>query len=212
MRSLRTLQKMTAVTFEVEPGSSIKACIHDAIRYSRVGSGSDDYDRGMLVSFELDGITVSVKSDSDPSQIYQDWSRAKDDKTTKYVGPYATPVISDERRTSATQAPPIDAPVMEIVNERAWQSYQVSHRSDEKKGIVDLAERWARLIQKALDEGTKLSDVAGPLFEQANTADVSSSGQEVVVTILANCWKHGERLRRWHSTQQGSSSITVRAS
>ena len=115
-----------------------------------MAKGSQDPLFKLSVKFEFNGVTVSVRMDSDPELIYRDWSRGLSGYIDKNVGPYPNPVLTDEEkendarieaeneqrrqqrqseyqaqagaRRTATEAKLADAPEMEIADEAAWQS------------------------------------------------------------------------------------------
>lgn len=67
--------------------------------------------------------------------------------------------------------------------------------------VFTFAEYWARLMQKKMDEGHSLEAVAE---ECSSKADIPCGGitgfmYGCAVSILAQCWKHGEELRVWHN-------------
>jgi hypothetical protein len=79
------------------------------------------------------------------------------------------------------------------------------------KGVVDYAERWADLMEKALETwrgGNELSpasvmrflvDNADKLSHEADTDGITGFMYGCAVSALAHFWIHGEELRRWHN-------------
>lgn len=233
---MRALWNMKAVTFDAAPGSQITDCIREAISFSELNGWHDHGENGTLVSFEFNGITVSVKSNSDPELIYRDWSRGLSGYIDKNVGPYPKPVLTDEEKANdarieaeneqrrqqrqseyqaqadakrnATEAKLADAPEMEIADEAAWQSWKDNNQDGYGGGVIAYAERWARLIQVEINAGKKLEDVADTTSHEADIDGITGFMYGAAVHTLATSWKHGDQLRKWHNKQYGKSEDT----
>ena len=74
------------------------------------------------------------------------------------------------------------------------------------KAGVGFARRWAETMEKRLDAGEKLEDIAEPTSHEADTEGITGFMYGCAVSVLSACWEHGEDLRRWHNidTQIGS--------
>lgn len=228
---MRNLWNMKAVTFDPTPGSRINACIQEAIDFSRLNGWHDHGERGTLVSFEFNDVIVSVKSDSDPVLIYRDWNRAMSGYIDKKVGPYPSPVLTDEEKENdarieaeneqrrqqrqseyqaqadakrdATDSKLADAPPMEFSDEKAWQQAVDVNTDPYGRGVITFAERWARLMQVEIATGKKLEDVADSTSNEADTEGVTGFMYGAAVHTLASSWKYGDQLRKWHNKQYG---------
>lgn len=68
------------------------------------------------------------------------------------------------------------------------------------------AETWANLMELGLSQGEKISDIAKQLSHDADTEGITGFMYGMAVSILSQCWVHGEELRRWHNidTQIGN--------
>lgn len=229
--TMRDLWNMKAVTFDAAPGSEIGACIREAIDFSRLNGWHDHGENGTLVSFEFNGVTVSVKADSNPELIHRDWSRALSSYIDKNVGPYPNPVLTDKEKENdarieaeneqrrqqrqseyqakadakrnATEAKLADAPEMEIADEAIWQDYKSKNQDGYGGGVISYAERWARLMQVEIASGKKLEDVADATSHEADTHGITGFMYGAAVHTLASSWKHGDQLRKWHNKQYG---------
>lgn len=58
---------------------------------------------------------------------------------------------------------------------------------------------WAELMEKAMDEGKTIAEVAKATSHEADTDGITGFMYGMAVNILAHCWAHGEELRRWHN-------------
>ncbi len=180
---MRNLWNMKAATFDAAPGSTINTCIQEAIDFSRLNGWHDHAERGTLVSFEFNGVTVSVKSDSDPELVHRDWNRAMSGYIDKNVGPYP----------------------MEFSDEEAWQQAVDINTDPYSRGVITFAERWARLMQVEINAGKKLEDIADTTSHEADIDGITGFMYGAAVHILATSWRHGDQLRKWHNKQYGMS-------
>ena len=205
--------------FQVSPGAEIGRTIREAIERAHRESRS--------LAFEFNGVIVTVAADSSPDLIYRDWHRALSGYIDKAVGPYPTPELSDverahdaaveaaneERRRiaqaeydarakakrEATAARLAHAPAMEFSNSAAWQSFEVANPDGYGRAVVEYAEQWARLMQLELASGRALEAIAEPTSRDADTDAITGFMYGCAVSMLAQCWIHGEQLRRWHN-------------
>lgn len=89
---------------------------------------------------------------------------------------------------------------MNFKNEGEWNlTVEVNKDSDYSMGVMYYAERWADLMEKAIDDGAKLEDVADKLSHEADIDGITGFMYGCAVSILSKCWVHGETLRLWHN-------------
>lgn len=67
------------------------------------------------------------------------------------------------------------------------------------KACVEYSVHWAELIESQMADGKKLEDVAKDLSHTADTEGITGFMYGMAVRLLAECWEHGEQLRRWHN-------------
>lgn len=212
--------------YDVMAGADITATIAEAIALSAK--------KKRQIVFKFNGVTVTVRSDSDPALIRRNWSRALSGYIDKNVGPYPNPVLTDEEKANdarieaenerkrqerqaqyeaeartkheAVEARLANAPEMELADGKAWQEFRDKNRDFYGAGVVVYAERWARLMQLEMAGGKSLEDVAEATSYEADIDGITGFMYGCAVSILAHCWKYGERLRRWHNlkTQIGN--------
>lgn len=65
--------------------------------------------------------------------------------------------------------------------------------------ILRYADYWATLMEKEIDEGKSISDVAKSLSREADTEGITGFMYGSAVGHLSYFWQHGEELRRWHN-------------
>lgn len=206
-------------------GSNIVATIAEAI----VIAGEQD----RPITFVFNGVTITVHSDSNPELIHRDWSRAMSGYINKSVDPYPTSVLTEKERASdarihaknerknkrrqaryqakvetarkALEAKLAKASLLEFSDETAWKKFKEINQDFYGAGVVNYAERWARLMQLEICNGKSLEDVAEATSREADYDGITGYMYGCAVSALAHCWKYGEQLRRWHNlkTQLG---------
>lgn len=72
--------------------------------------------------------------------------------------------------------------------------------------VFSYAKDWAELMEARMVLGEKIVDIAKETSREADTDGITGFMYGVSVSILAECWKHGEGLRQWHNldTQIGN--------
>ena len=216
---MRNLWREKEGVYDVMPGANITTTISEAIALSAK--------KKQPIVFEFNGVKVTVRSDSDPKLIYRDWSRALNGYIDKNVGPYPSPVLTDAEKANdarieaenerkwqerqaqyeaearakrkAVEVRLTNAPEMDLADEKAWQEFKGKNRNFYGAGVVVYAERWARLMQLEIAGGKSLEEVAEATSHEADTDGITGFMYGCAVSILVHCWKHGERLRRWHN-------------
>lgn len=226
------MHKFKEVILDSMAGSEISQTIREAIEISGTYGWTDFDYKGALVKFDFNGVMVSVQTDSDPELIYRDWNRAMNGYIDKAVGPYPNPVLThEEKETDArieaenerkhqkwhdeANAKHIaavnsleemlkDAPAIELADEAGWQeAVRVNSADPYSNGVTVFAERWARIMQVKLANGEKLEAIADPSVREADVDGITGFMYGCAVSLLAQTWKHGRELNRWHNKQYG---------
>lgn len=176
----------------------------------------------------FNGVVVRVRHDSDLRLLHRDWRRGMSGYIEGVVGPYPKEQLSEEelandRRIKAENderyrlqeeeyrrkqdaakaafdAKLATAPQMEVSNEAAWASFKEKN-ADGGYGerIITYAEEWARLMQAEMAAGKALADVMDPTSHEANYDGITGFMYGAAVSTLAECWVHGDELRRTHN-------------
>ncbi|MEK7076369.1 MAG: hypothetical protein AAB941_01785 [Patescibacteria group bacterium] len=216
----------TTYSIDVMAGANITGTIAEAIGLAR---GLDT-----TMQFDFNGVTVSVRSDSNPELIYRDWSRSLSGYIGKSVGPNPNPVLTDAEKASDAcikakndresekrhaeyekkarahrekiEAKLVNATGIELADEAGWQKFKTVNSGGYGGAIVTYSERWARLMQVEMTNGKKLEDVADATSQEADLEGISGFMYGCAVSTLAACWKYCDQLRRWHNikTQLGN--------
>ncbi|RJQ31310.1 hypothetical protein C4572_02665 [Candidatus Parcubacteria bacterium] len=223
---MKNLWREETGVYDVMAGSSIGSIIVEAISLSAK--------KERAVKFEFNGVTVTVRGDSNSELIYRDWSRALSGYIDKNVGPHPNPVLTDEEKASdacikaenerkrkkrqteyekkarayreKVEAKLANAPAIELADEASWQKFKDANMDGYGGAVVTYSERWARLMQVEMANRKNLEDVADATSHEADLDGITGFMYGCAVSTLAQCWKHGERLRRWHNikTQIGN--------
>lgn len=90
---------------------------------------------------------------------------------------------------------------MLLRDENFYHDWKNKNQDGYGAAIFRYAERWADLMEKAVADGKRLVDVADALSHEADSEGISGFMHGTAVSILAQCWQHGEELRRWHNIQ-----------
>jgi hypothetical protein len=214
------------VEYEVGAGSEIKETINQAIV---VADREDD-----VCQFEFNGLKVQVSRDSNPDLIYRDWKRSMYDDDIKVIGPHPG-LLSDEQilrdrelveaseRESQRRSEEyklqaqaakdaVDGKIRDIEvqwsHPEIWREYEEKNQDFYGKGILDYAERWAKLMQKYMNDPNwvvSVENFAKMAAETSHEADVGgiTTGfmYNCAVNCLVRCWVAGELLRRWHNKE-----------
>lgn len=235
VREGRSLYRMTSATFEPLIGSTINNVITEAIQIAQRQYVPDLEDKkGALISFVFNGVRISVRANSHPELIERDWSRALSGYIDKTVGPYPKRVLSkkelasdarieaeneirrqkqqaeyrakEESKRRGIEARLTNAPSIEVANEVIWQEFKDKNKDPYDGAVVLYSERWARLMQVEIAEGRPLEEVAETTSHEADLEGITGFMYGAAVSTLAETWKHGEELRKWHNlkTQIGN--------
>lgn len=207
-------------SIDVMAGSNITGTIAEAISVAR---GLDT-----TMQFEFNGVRVQVRADSNPELIYRDWDRALHGFIKKTVGPNPAAALTPaelasdasikakndrkyakeqkayrekaEAHAKAVEAKLVGAPDFEPVDADKWKEFQELHtRNPYDAGILAYATRWARLMQVEMANGKKLEDVADATSSEADLEGMSGFSYGIAVGAIAEQWKFGDQLRRWHN-------------
>lgn len=66
-------------------------------------------------------------------------------------------------------------------------------------GVVNYMKRWADLMEKEIENGAKVADIADKTSYIADTEGITGYMYGCVVSALSHFWEYGEELRKWHN-------------
>lgn len=89
--------------------------------------------------------------------------------------------------------------------EEAYQKGLNNNSDSYGRAVYTFAERWAELMEKDIAEfenATKaITENAEKRSDEADTEGITGFMYGCAVSILSNCWEHGEILRKWHNKE-----------
>lgn len=118
--------------------------------------------------------------------------------------------LEDRRKAEALDFKLDSLPTISIVpgKEANWATWVETNSHDGySKGVVDFAERWARLMQVAFADGFTPEYFAAQAEQtghEADTEGLTGFMYGCAVSGLASMWVYGEALRQWHNQEWGA--------
>ena len=92
---------------------------------------------------------------------------------------------------------------MKVKNEEIWKEYNDKNKDAYGNATIRYAEKWANLMEKEIESGKKLIDIADKTSNEADTEGITGFMYGCAVGCLSSCWEYGEELRKWHNKQYG---------
>lgn len=175
-----------------------------------------------VITFVFNGVTINIKSDSDPKLLYRDGMRALSGYIDKNVGPYPQPILTDEEKANdkrieaekgrqwreqqreieaeetAKRKRLAEAPPMEKADPDAWGRALWAYQNDFEEAVFAYAQRWARLMQVDMAKYKTVAEVAYSTSIEADIDGIRSDNLRNAVVILAFSWRYGDELLRWY--------------
>lgn len=96
---------------------------------------------------------------------------------------------------------------MEIRDKLRWGEYRADNHDPYGEAIINYAARWANLMEARMAAGDALEPIAKETSHEADTEGITGAMFGMAVLVLAECWAHGERLRKWHNARYGQPDI-----
>jgi uncharacterized protein YgiM (DUF1202 family) len=90
---------------------------------------------------------------------------------------------------------------MKVKDIQVYEDWKAKQKDGYGQAIFRYAEKWAGLMENAIENGEKVKDVAEKLSHEADTEGITGFMYGASVSILSQCWEHGEKLRKWHNNE-----------
>jgi hypothetical protein len=85
-----------------------------------------------------------------------------------------------------------------------WDHFVSVNSSDPYgKGIIDFASLWARMMESEINNGKLFAEAAKECSYLADTSGITGYMYGAAVSVLSQCWIHGDDLRAWHNKDYG---------
>lgn len=190
---------------EASPGS----CIEDACA-ELVALAAE---RGEPITIDFNGTPITATGTEDPEALRAEWSAEMDRKAEAYYNSEEYKALEAAAEAHATvreatlNAMLATAPEkMTLANPKRWGEYVAANTDGYGRGILAFAELWARFMEARMNAGASLADCARETSSLADVDGITGFMYGAAVHILAQCWIHGDALRRWHNldTQIGT--------
>lgn len=92
-----------------------------------------------------------------------------------------------------------DLPTFALKDEALWNKGLANNQDPYGAAGFRFAARWANFMEREMAIGKKLADVAKNTSHEANDDGITGFMYGCAVSVLSQCWQHGEELRRWHN-------------
>lgn len=91
--------------------------------------------------------------------------------------------------------------------EEEYRKYVEANQDPYGGEVVKFGERWADLMEKAMDEPPSLKYVDKSIEEvtshEADTEGITGFMYGAAAAALSHFWIHGDQFKRWHNAKQG---------
>lgn len=176
------------------------------------------------IKFEFNGVTLVVtKENADKDKIYEEWNAGMEANAEKYrlerEAYMKTPEYRAERAKAlkvATRRQTVEQEVihidetteMEFKDDEAaklWEQFvEVNSKDAYSNGVVTYARRWAKYMQHLMQKHNKsIIEIADKASHVSDIEGITGFMYGCAVNTLAQCWKYGEDLRKWHNKDYG---------
>lgn len=214
--------------FDVGLGRDIWKSIEAAKEFAR--------QNGVLCSFEFNGVNITVAADSERDLIYRDWDRGLRGYLGENpeVGPYPAPKLSDldvasdeamqakrdaesarlsrewavkaKRKQKTLDDLIASADPLDVTDPEAWAECVKNNQDAYGSAVIRYTETWGRIMQVMMSRGSTVEECAEETSHIADVEGITGFMYGCAANFLAQTWRHGEALRRWHNkeTQLGT--------
>lgn len=90
---------------------------------------------------------------------------------------------------------------MKVKDVKIYEDWKANNTDVYGKGIFKYTEKWANLMEKEIEEGKLVRDIAKETSDKADTDGITGYMYGASVNILSQCWERGEELRKWHNKE-----------
>ena len=91
---------------------------------------------------------------------------------------------------------------IKIGTEKEFQKFvDINSKDFYSLGVITYLKRWADLMEKEIENGAKVADIADKTSHIANTEGISGYMYGCAVSALSHFWEYGEELKKWHNKE-----------
>lgn len=205
---------------------AVAGCFNEDSNFGTEVLGAYNCDKNSTftgIKFEFNGVTLVVtKENADKDRIYKDWKAGMEANAEKHRREreawlktpdgqeYLAQQKEEEARRKAIEAEVLridEAVEMEFKDEegkKAWDKMvEVNSKDPYGNGVVKYARRWAKYMQKLIAEGKTVIEIAEKASHDCDIEGITGFMYGCAVNALAQSWKYGEELRKWHNKDYG---------
>lgn len=186
--------------------------------------GCDENTAFTGIKFDFNEVTVMVtKENADKDKIYAEWQAGMEAnaekyrlereaymKTPEYRAERAKALkIANRRETVEKEVIAIDESTeLQFKDEEAaknWKQWvEINSKDGYSKAVITYARRWAKYMQHLMEKHNKtVAEIADKASHVSDIEGITGFMYGCAVSMLAQCWKHGEELRKWHNKEWG---------
>ncbi len=201
-------RQFRTVVIEPSAGTSLddfaNACAVEALFY------------GFHIVAKWNDVHICFPPTKTRGEVYAAWKQLVDAR-------YATYLASDEykRRQEEAKRAATDKAISLMLslagapsepnmsrNPDGWALSVANNQDPYGAATMKYAAMWARLMEGEINAGASLESCAKRLSHLADTDGITGFMYGCAVSILSQCWVHGEALRVWHNRDYGVASET----
>jgi hypothetical protein len=186
--------------YEPLAGENIQETAEQMVKLANKGKES--------VVAQFNDIGLIVEPDDDPNSIVEYYHQESNRRHEEYVN---SPEYKERQREAEEAQRRHDlmlegalatAPErMTLKDEDGWKKTVEVNTDGYGKGVIDFAERWARLMEGRIANGGTVEKCAEEASRLADNEGITGFMYGCAVSILSQVWIHGEQLRRWHNRE-----------
>lgn len=90
---------------------------------------------------------------------------------------------------------------MEFSDKGGWDLGLSKNTDGYGNCVYQYAEGWAKLMQIEINNGKEVKDIASETSNEMDFLGITGFMYGASVSILSQCWKYGEELRKWHNKE-----------
>lgn len=184
---------------------------------------------GQVVETEFNGVNLLITETTDNALLWRDiqtarllkWDSVGPNPAPTYSGLLQTRIDAAEKERDAKQAAEdaeykrksdeqrlaverkIANVPFSITNSEGWEKGLSNNSDGYGRAIYDYSEAWAKLMQVEIESGARLEDIADKTSHELSYMGITGFMYGAAVSILSQCWVHGDALKRWHNKDYG---------
>lgn len=205
----------------------VAGCFDEDSNFASVLLQAFDCDEGTTftgIKFKFNDVTLLVtKKNADANKIYAEWQAGIEANAEKYRLEREAYMKTPEYRAKRAKALKLacrretvekdviavdESTELQFKDEEAaknWEQWvEVNSKDRYSLGVVTYARRWGKYMQHLMEKHDKtVVDIAENASHVSDIEGITGFMYGCAVSMLAQCWKHGEELRKWHNKKWG---------